>query len=215
MLAIAYAPENAALAERIQKDLVTKGCEFTSSLQPGLGNLLIVLISSAAKADSAVQAIIVQALDNGQHIVPIQVDNGSLPKLIDHLEPISFAGKYNLSELEHQIQKLSSPDAGLPLKVLTPKAQQKNRKFAYWLAVLAIIWFILGVILVGFFGVQAPREEYDNIDTEVAGTIQFYLSQNIPRTTEDAANFPVTVQAAPTAQRPYLIATATEMALSH
>jgi hypothetical protein len=123
---------------------------------------------------------------------------------------VSLFDGYNLVELEKRIlQHLSSSNATLPLKVLTPTVIRKNRNYGYWLALIVIIWFIFGVILVGFFGIQAPRDEYNNVNTQAAATIQGYLRRNQPHTTEDAVNFPATVQAAPTAQRPFLIATAT------
>lgn len=212
MLTIICAPENRLLADRIRRELEAKKHLFLPALQPGADNILIVLLSS--HKDVAVDSTIIEALDNGQHIIPVLVENAPLPKLIDHLQPVNFAGTYNLSELERRIQLLSSGEAGLPLKVLTPRARQKNRNIGYWLAIIAIIWFIIGVVLVGFFGAQAPRDTYNTIATQDFATIQFYLSQNIPRTTEEAANFPATVQAAPTAQRPYLIATASAIASS-
>jgi hypothetical protein len=212
MLTITYAPENQALADRIQKDLESKRHQFSSALEPGAGNILIALMSSVAQ--KTVESAIVDALDNGQHIIPVLLENVTMPKLIDHLQPVNFVGAYNLLELERRIQVLASGEAGIPLRVLTPRARQKNRNFGYWLAIIAIIWFIIGVVLVGFFGAQAPRETYNAIATQDFATIQSYLNANVPRTTDEAVKFPVTVQAAPTAQRPYLIATATAIASS-
>lgn len=213
MLTIICALENRPLANRIEQDLEAKKYQFSPALQPGAANMLIVILSSSK--DSAVAATILDALDNGQHIIPVLAENTSMPKLIDHLQPVNFIGSYNLTELERRIQFLASSDAGLPLKVLTPRARQKNRNVGYWLAIIAVIWFIIGVVLVGFFGAQAPRDTYNTIATQDFATIQFYLNQNIPRTTDEAENFPATVQAAPTAQRPYLIATATAIASSN
>jgi hypothetical protein len=41
-----------------------------------------------------------------------------------------------------------------------------------------------------------------------------YVRANLPHTTQEAQNFPATIQAAPAAQRPFLIATSTAMAES-
>ncbi len=210
-LVLAYAAQDAALASRLEKDLQAKGYTFKSELSSDSHDMLIALISPASTADKMVEKSIIQALDSVQHIIPVQVATAPLPKLIDHLKPVDFTAAYALDALVEQITTLSSPDARRPLKVLTPSVRRANRGTASWLAILAVIWFIIGIVLVGFYGIQAPREEYNNIDTEVAATIEGYVRQNLPHSTEEAINFPATVQAAPTSQRPLLIATATAM----
>lgn len=211
-LVLTYSPQDANLAGRLEKDL--QAANFT--VQPVLSgerrDILIALISPAGSVDQSVQNTIIQALDNGQHIIPLLIGPAMLPKLINHLKSLDFGQGYPLNALLDRIAAVSSPDAGLPLKVLTPSARRKNSSTAYWLAILAVIWFVIGIVAVGVFGIQMPADEYNNVDTEVAATINVYVDQNLPRSTEDAINFPATIQAAPTAQRPFLIATATAMA---
>lgn len=209
MLTLAYIQKDAALAARLQKDLEAAGQTVTADLQPGLANILIVLVSPTSVTDTAVKASIVQALDNTQHIIPVLTAPTVLPKMIDHLQPLDFSTGYPFSTLTEQIAILSAPGARLPLKVRTPSVNARNRGTAVWLVIFAVISFIVGIVLVGFYGIQAPREEYNGVDTEVAATVQMYLRTNIPRSTEDAINFPATVQAAPTSQRPFLVETAT------
>lgn len=212
MLIISYANEDAELARRLLQDLRAKGHTISEAPQMGREHILITLISPAANRDERVQASITTALDNSQHIISVMAQTAPLPKWIDHLKPLDFAAGYPFQTLLDQISVLSSPNAGLPLKVLTPAARVKNRNSGYWLFALALLWFILGVVLVGFFGIQAPREEYNTIETQKAATIIVVIQGNLPRSTEDALNFPATVQAAPTAQRPLLVATATALA---
>lgn len=212
MLIIAYASQDAELAQRLINDLKTKGHSISETPQTGGEHILLALISPASNANESVQTNLTTALDSSQHIIPVMVQSAPLPKWIDHLKPLDFTAGYPLNTLIEQISLLSSSNAGLPLKVLTPAARSKNRNSGYWLFALALLWFILGVVLVGFFGIQAPREEYNTINTEVAATIIVIIQGNLPRSTEDALNFPATVQAAPTAQRPLLVATATALA---
>ncbi|MBL8118846.1 MAG: hypothetical protein JNJ78_15045 [Anaerolineae bacterium] len=212
MLTFAYAPEDAKLGDRLKTDLQQKGFESSDTLQKGSGNLLILLVSAASNSNSGVQNALLEALDSGLHIIPVMAENAALPKYIDHLKGLDFTSEYPLETLVKQIETLTSANAGLPMKVLTPAARQKNRGIGLWLGALVIFWFIAGVIAVGLFGIQAPREEYNTIETEVAATIAVIVDKNLPRSTEEAANFPATVQAVPTSQRPLLIATATARA---
>jgi nitrate reductase NapE component len=211
-LVLAYAQEDALLGSRLEKDLQAKGWEIQPQLAPDAHNIFIVFISPSSNADQAVQGTLIDALDRLLQIIPVQAASAPLPKLIDHLQVVNFAEGYPLDALLGRINIAISPNAPRPLKVLTPTRRRNNRGVATWLAILAVIWFIIGVVLVGFYGIQAPTEEYNSVDTEVAATIQEYLRANIPHSTEEAINFPATVQAAPTAQQPLLIATATAMA---
>jgi len=204
MLTISYAPSDAELAKRIQQDLQSASA----------GNILIALISPESNADRDVQLAIEKACDASQHIIPVIVKTASLPKLINHLSALDFTESYNRQALLDRVAELSAPGIKPPLKVRTPKVIASNRGYGYLLAILAIVWFIVGIVLVGFGGIQAPREEYNNIDTQVAATIQLEVRGNLPKTTEEAAGFPLTVQAVPTSQRPLLIGTATAIAAS-
>lgn len=211
MLTISYAPGDKALAERIGQDLQKQGQELNATLSKGAGNLLILLVSPESNADRTVQNTLIQACDNSQHIIPVLAKTAPLPKFVDHLQAVDFSSSYNLNTLVEQIKVLSAPDIKPPLRVRTPKTIASNRGYGYALTILAIAWFIIGIVLVGFGGIQAPREEYNTIDTEVAATIAVAVHQNLPRTTEEAENFPSTLQAVPSPQRPLLIASATAM----
>ena len=212
MLTVTYANEDTELAKRLIQDLKTKGHSVSETAQTGEDHIFIAIVSPSSNADERVQTSITAALDNSQHIIPVMAQAAPLPKWIDHLKPLDFTAGYPITALIDHIALLSSSNAGLPLKVLTPAARTKNRNSGYWLFALALLWFILGVVLVGFFGIQAPREEYNTVNTEVAATIIVIIQGNLPHSTDEAANFPATVQAVPTAQRPLLVATATAMA---
>jgi len=206
MFKVVNAPADAALAARLEADLQASGAP------PVPAGLLVAVLSPAAISDPTVQAALEAALDAGRPILPVLAAPTPLPKLVDHLPSLDFSAGYNPAALRQAVEALAAPDAGLPLKVITPRVRRANRRIGYWLAALALFWFVTGLILVGVFGVQAPRREYDAVETEIVLTRDYYLERNQPRTTEDAANFPATLQAAPTAQRPFLVETATAIA---
>jgi len=212
MLHITYAPDDSALANRLKTDLQAAGYPINGDLPLEPDHLLIALLSPTGWANAAVQAAVFRALDNSQHIIPVLAGMDALPKVIDHLTPMDFTSDYRIDLLKGEIDRLSAPDAPRPMRALTPNVRRANRRIGCWLLALTAIWFIVGVILVGFFGVQAPQDEYNSVATFAQATINVYVRRNLPRTTEDAVNFMLTVQAAPTAQRPLLIATATRLA---
>lgn len=208
---IVNTPGDAALAARLRDDLEGAGYTLAEIPAPGAEHLLAAVLSPAANADADVQAAITAALDAGQHIIPVLAKTAPLPRLIDHLAALDFSENYDTAALLAYAAALTAPGARRPLKVITPRVRQSNRRIGAWLGGLALLWFIIGLILVGVYGLQAPREEFNMVDTLEAATVQSAISRSLPRTTEDAANFPMTVQAAPTAQRPLLEATATAL----
>lgn len=212
MLDITYAPGEAETAARLKTDLTTAGYRVNGDSAGESSRILIALLSPEGTANATVQQRIIAALDNGQHLIPVLVKDTNLPRLIDHLAAVDFRQGYDLATLRAEIDKLSAPDAGRPLRVPTPALKARNQRIGIVLAVLVLAWFVIGLILVGGYGVQLPREEYDAVDTQAAIEINEIVGRNLPRSTEDAANFPATLQAAPTAQRPLLIATTTAMA---
>ncbi|MCB9454371.1 MAG: toll/interleukin-1 receptor domain-containing protein [Anaerolineaceae bacterium] len=209
MLLLTNTPGDAPLADRLRGDLQAAGHPLTETVQKGA--TLIAILSPEAVTDTQVMATITQALDAGLHIIPVLASAMPLPSLIDHLEPLNFTNQYPLAALQNRIGQLSRPDTRPPVRVRTPAVRAANRRFGYVLVALAVLWFLIGVILVGGFGIHAPQEEFNTISTFEFATVQIYLSNSQPRTTEDALNFVSTVQAAPTAQRPLLIATATAL----
>ena len=212
MLHITYAPEDTALASRLKTDLEKAGYSISGDLPPGTGHLLIAVLSPGSWENPVVQQTIFQALDNSQHIIPVLSGITQLPKMIDHLTPVDFTVDYTFDTLKAEVDRLSAPDAAHPMRALTPKVRRANRRIGYWLLALALVWFIIALILVGVYKIQAPTEEYNSIATFAQATINVYVYRNLPRTTEDAVNFSQTLQAVPTAQRPLLMASATRLA---
>jgi hypothetical protein len=209
MITVVNAAEDQELASRLRHDLQAAGYTIGETVQAGAGHILVVVLSPEGSA--IVTQAIIEALDNNQHIIPVLARPGPIPKLIDHLTVVDFSQQYDPEAVRNYAAALSAPGAGRPMTVITPKVRRANRRIGLWLAGLSVIWFIIALILVGVFHIQAPAEEFNNMYTMDAVTIQAAVGRNLPRTTQDALNFPMTLQAAPTAQRPLLIATATAM----
>jgi hypothetical protein len=188
----------AALAEQIVQDL---GGETADGP-------LIVVITEDAAADAAINAAIEAAQDRNRAIIPALAETAALPRSIEHLEPLDFREGYDRAAL---IDRLNAA-GDFHMKVLTPATRRANRRFALIFVALALLMFVAGLILVGVFGVQAPSDEYEQVETEIVLTRDYFVEQALPRSTEDALNFPATVDAARPSLEPVLIATATAQA---
>jgi hypothetical protein len=208
MITIVSTPADAALANRIREDLRAGGYAVGDA-PDGHDDALIVVISPAANADGQVEWALNKALDHNIPIVPVLAAPADLPKLIDHLQALDFSQNYNGDALREQL----TPQKHLPLRVLTPSLRKSNRRIGLWVALLAILWFVIGLYEVGVVHIQQGMTNDDNTaQALVINTIQSLLATNIPHSTADALNFPATVKAAPIAQQPFLITTATAQA---
>lgn len=211
MITVVSALGDAEVAARLRQDLQAAGYQLGDQLLAGADNTLVVVLSPEANADPGIGQAIITALDNGQHIIPVLAKAAPVPKLIDHLAVLDFSAQYDAEALRSYAAALTASGASRPLKVITPKLRQANRRAGLWLGALALLWLIIGLVLVGVFRVQAPLEEFNTVDTLEAATIQAAVGRNLPRSTQEAENFPLTIEAAPTAQRPLLIATGTAL----
>jgi hypothetical protein len=201
MATITYHPTDSQLAERIQADLAA---------HPGSDDLTaIVVLSPQAVADPAIQTAISEAIEAGRRVIPVLAKPTPLPRLVEHLEPVDFSGGYDFAQLA---ERLAAVTQGLQMKVHTPRTVAANKRTGLVVAALAVIMFVVALYAVGVLGIQAPPAEFAAVETDVAATRNAYIDAALPRTTDEAASFPATVDAAATALRPLLIATATAAA---
>ncbi len=216
MITLAYPARNAATAERIATDLRQHDYDVADTVQPGRDPILIVVVSAATADDPRAEAMIEDALDAGQQVIPVLVESVELPELIDHFAPLDFTSRYNWNELETRLTEALAPSGRYPLRVKTSKVEAANRRTGFVLVAVAMVMFLIAVYFIGIGIIEVPEEEYAEVDTEVAltrdsmiGPTMQYLSTALPRSTEQSADFPATVQALPTVLRPFFALTAT------
>lgn len=211
---VAYTATDAALGQKLAADLKTAGYNVVAQVASAPDALLVLVRPSAIKTDATLNQMMLTALDNGQHVLPIAVDDQPLPRIIGNLQALNFAGgDYPLKELKEQVAYLLSPQAPAPLTVLTPKVRARNRRVGLLIGIPTLIIFLAGVVLVGTGLIRPPSEEYILVETQRVETrnaiINPTLEVVLPRSTDDALNFAATVQAMPTRLQPFLAATAT------
>jgi hypothetical protein len=192
---------DAELAGSLRQTLRQAGFEVMDTIQPD--GLLVAVVSPET------QPAIVEALEKHQHVIPVVIGETQLPRMIDHLQPVNADDREALIE---QVTYLASDVAPPPMVTHTPTVQAANRQAGMIMAVIALVIFAVGIYLVGFEGVQAPAEEFAGVETQIFLTRNWYIDEALPRSTEDAAGFEVTYEAARPSVQPFLGATATAIA---
>lgn len=212
MVYILHTPAARATADRLRADLQSAGQAIDSAQSTTRTQVVIALLEANSETDPSFMQGLLRALDSSQHLLPVLVEDAPLPKVIEHLGALDFTDGYDPKAIQQWLSHASAPGARPPMRVLTPQLRNRNRRIGLVLAAAAIFWFVAGLILVGVFQIQAPREEYNSLDTLVAVTVDAALDRFRPNSTLDATGFPATVQAVPTAARPLLAQTATAQA---
>jgi len=199
MATIIYTAADGALAEKLEQDI--------SKNAPEGARQAVVILSAAAVGDRNVEAAIVAALERGERVIPVLAEPTPLPEIIEHLTPVDFSQGYNFEAL-----RVRQSDMGTPMTVRTPSVRKRNRFDGYVLIALALFFVVVALFFIAGGAVRNPDAEYAAVETEIALTRNYYVDSNLPRSTQEAAEFASTVQAAPTALRPILSATATAVA---
>jgi hypothetical protein len=221
MIKLVHTSTDAAFASRLLNELNGAGYPAENLTGNQLReDVLIPVLSPAAVQDATVNTRLIQALDNGQYIVPVLASPVTLPKLIDHLDAIDYSSGIDLAPLRAKLDDIKAGNARLPLKVLTPTARKANRQVGLLVGLIALIMFAVGLYGVGVLGIQAPQEEYNAVETEAAATINAIVRPELeqyanflPRSTEEAANYQATLRAVPTVYRVFMGLTATSVAI--
>jgi hypothetical protein len=215
VITLKYNAADKTTAERLERDLRAAGMETTTELLQGKEHVFIPVLSPQAENDAQINAAISHALDNGQFMIPVVAQKTRLPKLIEHYA-VADLSKEDTSSIIARIEAFTGGKDQILMKVHTPRTQAMNRRMGLVLAFLTLFMCSVGLLMVAGGVVQFPQEEYNAVDTAAAETISAEIGQfidpNLPRTTQEAAQFASTIQAAPTRYRPFMIATATAIA---
>lgn len=198
MLNITYAPNDADLAERLQRDLSSSGLELDY-------HFLLVLVSPESTREATVLKAIQDALSEGHKVVPIITRPADLPEAIRHLPPLDLSKGYDFERVRHTIEQFDRDE-------ITRRRRMNWRILA---GIVVVVLVIFGVSVAALIDgtVAFPVDEYATENAVRAATINALveptLAGALPRSTEDALNFPQTLEAATTRNAPFLRGTAT------
>ncbi len=217
MLKMIYNAADSDFARRLLNELRADGTQvddLTGGGAQSKGDVLIPVIGADYKGSSVENAVF-EALDNGQQIVPV-LNGVEQPKLIDHLDAVAGADTATLKAL---IARAQSPEASIPLKVLTPRTRRANNQTAFLIAIPVIIMLLVGLIGIGSGAIRRPEDEYNAVETEIVLTRDALIAPELatmeavlPNNPEEAFVYPATLLAASTPVRPFVALTATARA---
>jgi hypothetical protein len=221
MHTLIYTTDDSAFAARLAADTRRAGYTLNDS-PPGKPDnqdahvsALVAVVSPAALRDAAFMTKLDAGMDAGLHLLVVFEQPIDLPKAINHVETFDFSGGIDVGGLGARLEAIQTGAAGLALRTRTPAVRKANRQTAAILAVMVFGMFAAGIYGVGVMGLQAPRDEYDAVDTMEAMTIQAYTvpeleqyARMIPAAGSDA-DFAATLRSIPTAYRPFVAGTAT------
>lgn len=210
MLNISYGAESAALASQIEQDLKAARVRVYRD-EDGAPNVLIALITPQSSTDEAQVTAWNTAIQHKDFVLPVLTSGASLPNRLAQYDALNFNNGYDGAALLERLAQMSRREQQFPLRVVTPKTRRRNRRAALVLTVLSLAMFGAAIwgISVGLVGF--PEEEYEQVELEFQGTLGALVDNVLPRSTQDAQNFPATVDAVPTRLQPLLVQTATAL----
>lgn len=197
MLNITYAQTDAHTAGQIQADLTEANLRLDNSV-------LIALLTPESIKDTSVLSAINQSKQDGHIIVPVILRQTTLPDNLQAAKSLDFTQSYDKKKL---IQFVKQAD-------ISKERQAKNRQYLYIVGGIVLLMFIISLAAISSGIVVFPEDEYATenalrdaqINTIVAPQIEVLR----PRTTEDALNFAMTLEAVENDELlPFIIGTAT------
>jgi hypothetical protein len=205
-----YEGPQTALGARIRRDLQSSGYTVVDKVQPGPETLVITVIGPETIA--TIEPELESALDENQHIIVVLKQPMKLPGIISNLEPLDFRFGYNWGELLTRVEKLTAPDAPVPITVLTPRRRAQNRRTALLLLIPIGIMFAAAIVGVILNITVPPADEFAGVETQIYLTRNHFIDQALPDNTQEAEGFMGTVERYNETVQPFLILTATGVA---
>lgn len=200
MLNITYAEQDAGLAATIQKDVAGSGLTLDHPY-------LLVLLSATTLKDASIQSAIQSALQQNQRVVPVLVEAGApVPAELQSAQAIDLRGGYHPARV---IGTLKRMDIG---------EDRIRRNWRLLIGMLAIVGIAFAASVWGITQgmIRFPAEEYatENARTDATqyALVGPTLAVIVPHSTQDAANFQVTLDAVPRRLQELAIGTATAQA---
>jgi hypothetical protein len=196
MLQITYTTQDTEIAKQMQADLSQSNLRLQQ-------HMMLVLISPEAVADQSVLGSINKARKEQWMLAPIILRKADLPDTLHNLTLLDLQNGYDKKKV---FQFVNQVDIG-------KERIGRNRRWLFYVSVVVLLVFAISIASLASGVVAPPNAEFATenalqnaqIDTVIAPELEALR----PRTTEDAQNFPATVEAAHKNLQPFIIGTAT------
>lgn len=199
MLNITFSAGDAHTAEQMQNDLSQSGVRPENPM-------LIVLITPDSVEDEVVLSGITKAQTAGQVIAPVILRKSALPDSLKGVDSLDLSKKYDKKKLIAFVKR----------RGITKERRVNNRRLLFIVTGIVLLMFVISLISIARGIVAFPVDEYSTEnairDAQVATLVAPQIELVLPRTTEDALNFPATLEAIRNDDLvPFIIETVTAM----
>ena len=182
-LQIIYHEQDAQIAQTIQQDMADTPVRLDHKI-------ILVLLSPSAVQDSTIQSEIAQAQKGDNNLlVLVLLHRTIVPESLKDAEILDLTKKYDKSKLVTFIKRVD----------ITRDRRTNNRRLLFVIGGFVLAMFIIGFVSISAGIVAFPVDEYatENAirDEQVATIVAPQIEELRPRTTEDALNFQVTLDA--------------------
>lgn len=199
MLNITFSTGDAHTAEQMQNDLSQSGIRSENPM-------LIVLIAPDSVEDEVVLSGITKAQTAGQVVVAVILRKSALPDSLKGVDSLDLSKKYDKKKLIAFVKRYD----------ITRERRVNNRRLLFIVTGVVLLMFVISLISIARGIVAFPVDEYSTEnairDAQVATLVAPQIELVLPRTTEDALNFPATLEAVRNDDLvPFIIGTVTAM----
>ncbi|MGB7337663.1 MAG: hypothetical protein WBC91_02140 [Phototrophicaceae bacterium] len=181
-LQIIYHEQDADIAQKIQNDIAETSLRLDHPI-------VLVLLSPTAVLDSAIQAEIEQSKQKNNLLAPIMLHQTTVPDALKDAEILNLTKKYDKVKLITFIKRMD----------ITRDQRKNNQRLLFVIGGLVLTMFVIGFASIAAGIVAFPVDEYatENAirDQQVATLVAPDIEELRPRTTEDALNFQLTLDA--------------------
>ncbi|MEM9950725.1 MAG: hypothetical protein AAF846_03940 [Chloroflexota bacterium] len=178
---IMYSGADAHHAQSIQNDIATASLRVENKM------VILVLTPRATQDNDLKQDV--QNAKNDNIIVPVILEQTTVPDYLRGFDTLDLSKKYNETKLINFINRAD----------VTAERRTNNRRLLWVVGGIAMVMFVISLVSIGSGVVAFPVDEYatENAirDAQVATIVAPQIEELRPRTTEDALNFEMTLEA--------------------
>lgn len=212
-LTIVYADTDQQPALQLAEALQERGYVFTP-LTPN--NVLIAVISPGGLQSMELRQMLDEAFRMNSGVVLAETQASTLPEMIRNADPVRLSGNtaQDVKAIIDAIKRAKDPEEpdAAPLVPSSERTTNPNGRLGILIGLGILGLFGLYTVAIALFDIEAPQEEFEELYTRDAMTINAFAQEYIPLNTEQAESFEITLEGVNDELATLVVATATQAA---
>ncbi len=216
-LTIVFADNDEDQAKALAQQLQDRGYTFAPLRPEGV---LVAVVSPAGLKSMELRQMISEAFKLNSPVVLVETESSTLPQMARDLEPVRLTGSPNdvdkvIAAIEQAANEPDTLESSTPKDAPQPapeNTRNPNLRFGLIVGGGILLLFGLYTIAIALFDIEAPQEEFQELYTRDAMTINAFAQEYMPRSTEQAENFEVTLESVGSDLATLVVQTATQAA---